>query len=94
MESDPAILKVGEGWIVLEVTAEPTVRPTFRGYAPVLPIRVIKTGLDYHLFISAKSIAEGLEPLRKARGGTFAGLCFSVRKAGADKMSPYEIKVE
>ena len=85
-------LKVSTGWIDVSVIDEPTVLMTFRGYAPVLPVRVEKTGLEYFLFISAKSIGEALDPLRESNGGRFIGLEFSIRKAGTDQFSRYEIK--
>ena len=86
------VLRVSTGWIQLRVLAEPIVRPTFKGYAPVLPVQNSKTGLSYLLFISAKSIADGLEPLRKDNGGCFTGMGFQIRKASDLKTSPYEIR--
>jgi len=85
-------LKVGTGWIDLVVTDEPTVYLTFKGYAPVLPVKVKQTGLDYYLYISAVSIGKAIEPLRKDNGGSFKNLEFSIRKADEDKFSPYELK--
>jgi hypothetical protein len=92
MDKEVPPLKVGTGWIGLAVTGEATVIQTFRGYAPVLPVKVIATGLDYILYISAKSLAEKLEPLREGNGGQFGGLTFSIRKAADEQFSPYEIK--
>jgi hypothetical protein len=85
-------LKVSTGWIELIVTGEPFVVPTWKGYAPVLPVKTKINGLDYILYISAKSFADGIEPLRQKNGGRFQGLSISVRKASADKFSLYEIK--
>ena len=84
-------LKVGTGWVELSVLDEPTVKVTYKGYAPVLPVRVHQTGLRYLLFISAKSLGEGIEPLRASNGGKFSGLSFKVRKAGPDTFAPYEV---
>jgi hypothetical protein len=92
MGRDIPPLKVGTGWIGVAVTGEATVIQTFKGYAPVLPVKVIATGLDYILYISAKSLAEKLEPLRNANGGRFGGLTFSIRKTADEQFSPYEIK--
>lgn len=85
------ILKVSIGWIELEATAEPTVRPGISGYQPVLPVRALKTGLDYVLYISAKSLTEAIEPLRKENNFRFTGLRFRIRKQSQDKFAPYEV---
>lgn len=85
-------LKVSTGWVELEALEEPTVIVTFKGYAPVLKVRVRQTGLDYLMYLSAKSIAEGLEPLRAKNAGHFAELCFRIRKQSEDQFAPYEIQ--
>jgi hypothetical protein len=87
-------LKVNTGWIELTVNGEPNVAITFKGYAPVLPVSVNQTGLDYILYIAAKSLAEALEPLRITNNGLFSGLQFSIRKSSEDRFAPYEIKVD
>ncbi len=84
-------LKVSTGWIELRVIGEPTVTVTFKGYAPVIPVKVTLTNLDYILYISSKSVAEGLEPLRKRNDNRFEGLHFSIRKQSEDKFAQYEI---
>ena len=40
-ETLPA-LKVGIGWIELEIISEPDVVLTFKGYAPILQVRKIR----------------------------------------------------
>lgn len=85
-------LEVKTGWIEVAITCEPFVVMTFKGYAPAANVRVTRTGLDYLLYLSAKSLAEGLEPLRKANHGRFAGLKFEIRKAAEDKFAKYEIR--
>ena len=79
-------LKVGEGWIGVFV------KMTVRGYAPVLPVKVVKTSLDYILYISAKSLAEPLEELRTQNDGGFTNLRFEVRKEGTERSSRYEVR--
>jgi hypothetical protein len=86
-------LKVGTGWVDIKVLSEPTVIATFKGYAPVLHVIVKRTKLEYLLYISAKSIAANLEPLRQINNNAFTGLEFSIRKANDDSFAPYEIKV-
>lgn len=92
MEARPPSLKVGTGWIELETIAEPDVILTIRGYAPVLRVRQLNPALDYLLYISAKSIAEPLEELRKDNGNLFVGVRFRIRKASMDRTSKYELE--
>ena len=86
-------LKVSTGWISIEVLGEPDVLLTFKGYAPVLPVKNVRTGLDYNLYISAKSLAEDLETFRQDNGGGFTGLKLEVKKEGVEKFSKYEIRL-
>ena len=85
-------LKVGTDWIGIEVVSEPTVLLTFRGYAPVLLVKVLKSGLKKHLYISAKSMAGPLEELRGRHGGNFTGLRLRLRKENDERMSKYIIE--
>ena len=87
-------LDVRTGWIDVTITSEPFVVMTFKGYAPAVNVRVVRTGLDYLLYISAKSLAEGLEPMRKANEGHFKGLQFGIRKAAEDKFAKYEVQAK
>ncbi len=84
-------LHVGTGWIELEITAEPTVKLTFQGYVPVVAVRVAATDLAYLLFVSAKSLAEQIEPLRQANGG-FRGLRLRLRKESTEKYARYQVE--
>ena len=86
-------LKVSTGWIELEIISEPNVVLTFKGYAPILRVRKSRTGVEYILYISAKSLAEPLEELRKNNGGIFKGIQLRIRKESMEKMSKYEIEV-
>jgi hypothetical protein len=92
MYDDLTSIKISTGWIDLLIINEPVVKMSFRGYIPALPVRVVKTDLDYLMYISAKSIAEKLEPLRIANNGSFSGIRISIRKETSDKFSGYEIK--
>lgn len=85
-------LKLGTGWTQLTVLGEPDVVLTFRGYAPVLPIRQNQNDLEYFLYISAKSLGEPLEELRKANDGRFTGLEIEIRKISTEKFATYEIR--
>ena len=85
-------LKISTGWVNVSVTGEPTVKMSFRGYAPVLPVQVVETKLDYLLYISAKSLSAELEPLRDSNDGKFLGLQFSLRKSSSEQTSAYEVQ--
>ena len=69
-KEDLPALKVSTGWIELEIISEPDVVLGFRGYTPILRVRKSRTSVEYILYISAKSLAEPLEELRKKNGGT------------------------
>ena len=85
-------LKVGTGWIELEITSEPDVILTFRGYAPILHVEKISNNLKYIFYISASSLGQTLEELRQNNAGTFKGIQFRVRKKDATPMAPYELE--
>ena len=92
MKKDISTLKVSTGWVNLTIVGEPDVILTFKGYAPVLPVMLDQNRLEYYLYISAKSIAEKLEPMRQSNEGKFSGLKISIRKTGDDRFSTYDIK--
>ena len=85
-------LRVGTNWIGIEVVSEPTVLLTFRGYAPVLLVKVLQSGLEKQLYIGAKSIAEPLEEIRNRHGGNFTGLRLRIRKESDEQMSKYVVE--
>ena len=85
-------LKLGTGWVRLLVEAEPEVVLTIKGYAPVIRVRALKTNLEYLLYISARSLAEPLERLRRGNGNKFTGLSFDLRKASLERMALYELR--
>ena len=88
----PPSLKVGTGWIELEIISEPDVALTFRGYAPILRVRKLSNDLEYIFYIQAVSLGRSLEELRQNNAGTFQGIQFRVRKKDATPMAPYEIE--
>jgi hypothetical protein len=93
MKKEIPTLKIGTGWLELKIVGEPDVLVTFKGYAPVLPVRLIKNDLEYYLYISAKSISEKLEPMRQNNNGFFSGINIAVRKISEDKFSAYDMKL-
>lgn len=90
MAEPRANLKVGIEWIAVEVVSEPYVVMSFRGYAPV--VDVTGPAGKQVLFISSKSISEGLDPLVQANGGKFLGLKLRLRKGSEDRMAPYVVE--
>jgi hypothetical protein len=83
-------LKVGVEWIAVEVLSEPFVVMSIRGYAPVVDVKAPEG--TFILYISSKSISEGLDPLVRANGGKFAGLKLRLRKETEDRMAPYIVE--
>ena len=65
---------------------------TFRGYAPIGPVRAASGAEEMTLFIAARSIAEPAEGLRSANGGRFEGPRSGVRKTGSDDQVPFELE--
>ena len=85
-------LKIGTAWTEIEIIGEPDVRMTFRGYAPVLPVKVTKNRLGYVLFISAKSLSDYMEALRIKNNNSFIGLKIRIKKETDDKFSKYVVE--
>ncbi len=80
--------------VILKIVSEPTVFLTFRGYAPVVEVRLDgdPAGETNFLYIAAKSLSEPLEELRRKNGGKFTGLHLRLRKESADKFAPYIVQ--
>jgi len=88
MEELP-ILKVGVISSRLTIISEPYVKLGFRGYMPCVNVMIEKSGLEKVLVISAKSLAEPLEALKKSNNDKFTGLTFALRKADESQTSLY-----
>lgn len=84
-------LKVGVEWIDVEVTSEPYVVMTMRGYAPVVEVRAASE--TRRMFIGSKTLSQALDPAVKKQGGRFTGLKFRVRKESGDQMAPYIVEM-
>ena len=85
-------LKVGTAWIEVEVVSEVDVVMSYKGYAPVLLVRIIQSGIVKQLYISAKSIALPLEQFRAANDNRFQGLRLRLRKDGAEMTAKYVVE--
>lgn len=85
-------LKIGTGWIDLKITSEPFVVMTFKGYIPAVHVKVLQNKLEKYLYIGAKSLAQGLEPLRKENENKFSELVIRIKKEDDSVMSPYRVE--
>ena len=84
--------RTGTTFTTLEVTSEPYLVLTFRGYTGAVEVLELATGSRYELLIGGiKSLAESLEPLRASNNGMFRGLRFRVKKESEDRFSPYVV---
>ena len=88
----PPSLKVSTGWIQLEIISEPDVVLTYKGYAPILRVRKLRTNVEFILYISARSLAEPLEKLRENNAYLFKGIRLQVRKESNASMAKYEVE--
>ena len=85
-------LKIGTGWVEIEILSEVDAKLTFKGYTPILRVVVTKTRLPYTLYIAPKSLAQPLEDLRRNHGGRFLGLRLRLRKQSSDQYAKYEVQ--
>ena len=84
--------RTGTTFTSLEVTSEPYLVLTFRGYTGAVEVLELATGSHYELLIGGiKSLAECLEPLRASNNGAFKGLKFRIKKESEDRFSPYVV---
>lgn len=86
------VAKFGTIWTDLEIVSEPNVILTFRGYAPIVLVRIEKSGITKVLYLSAKSLATPLEELREKNGGKFQGLKLRIRKESDEKLAKYVVE--
>lgn len=84
-------LRVGTEWTCIQVLSDPFVIYKRLGYAPVILVEVLESELRCILFVSAKSLAWRLEPIRQRRG-SLVGLNIRVRKKGEDRFSEYDVE--
>jgi hypothetical protein len=87
---DPLV--VGTEEQVVTIIMEPTVAFTYRGYVPAVVVRVEQTGEERLLYISAASMANPLESLRKKNDGRFSGIKIGVKKESPDRFAKYIVR--
>lgn len=83
-------LRIGIDPRLLLIKSEPEVLPTRRGYQPVMVVEEVHEGKEYLLFISAVSITDPLEEIRKDRG-QLVGSQILVKKLSEDPRSQYVV---
>lgn len=83
-------LKVGTEFVAVEITSEPYVVMTVRGFAPVVDVKA--PGGEFILYISSKSMSDGLVPLIEAQEGRFQGLKLKLKKESDDQMARYVVE--
>lgn len=86
------VIKVTTDWIDVEVIDGPEIILTRRGYIPSLIVRVGNSDVSGRLFIGSWSIAEKLEPIKRANNESFKGLKFKVRKESMEKFGKYQLE--
>ncbi len=77
--------------IVVEIVSEPKVVMTYRGYAPVVEVKVEGEAQNRLMYINSKSISTTLETLRLENNGKFTGITIRIRKESNDKFAKYII---
>ena len=84
--------RAGTTFTTLDVTSEPYLVLTFRGYIGAVEVCELATGSRYEFLIGGiKSLAESLEPLRASNNGMFRGLRFRIKKESRERFSPYVV---
>ena len=85
-------IRFGVEEVGLEIVSEPFVVNTFRGFAPVVDVKVEGEEGTKSMYISAKSLADSLTPLVEENGGKFTGLKLKIKKESADNRAPYVVE--
>ena len=77
--------------VVVEIVSEPRVVMTYRGYAPVVEVKVDGEAANKLMYINSKSISTTLEGLKNNNSGNFTGIKVRIRKESNDKFAKYII---
>ena len=85
-------LKIGTDWVALEIQSEPHVALVWSGYLPAVYVLDTSSQQIFEFYITSKSLAEGVEPLRQANGGRFTGLRFRIKKESRAQFTPYVVE--
>jgi hypothetical protein len=90
-EIEKDTLKIDTEPVRVQVLSEPYVVFNRFGYAPVIDVWVKKRKREYIMYLSAKSLGQGIEAIRQSNQSGFKGLEFWIRKETAEKTSKYMI---
>lgn len=74
----------------VELTSEPYVAVNTYGYAPVIDVLNLKTGEKQGLYVSAKSLAHGIEDHRLDQS-TIVGMRLRLSKTGPERTAAYRV---
>jgi len=85
-------IRFGVEEVVVEIVSEPFVVNTFRGFAPVVNVKMEGEEEPKSMYISAKSLADSLTPMVEENGGKFTGLKLRIKKESADNRAPYIVE--
>jgi len=85
-------LKITSQAILVEITSEPFVIYTSRGYAPAVTVKTSRDGKSFNLFISASSLGRALEAQRQANNGALLGLEIWVKRESDEQMAGYVVE--
>jgi hypothetical protein len=77
--------------VVVSIISEPRVVMTYRGYAPVVEVKVEGEESQKLMYINSKSISTTLESLKNENHGKFSGIKIRIRKESNDKFAKYII---
>ena len=79
-------------WTDLDMLSEPYVVITFKGYVAALEVLDIASNDHYEFLIAAKSLSDGMEPIRQENGGKFTGMQINIKKDSEERTSRYIVE--
>ncbi|MBI4249163.1 MAG: hypothetical protein HY611_06640 [Elusimicrobia bacterium] len=85
-------LQVSTRPLRIQIVSDAYLTLTQFGYTATVDVINLDTEQKFAFFIASKSVSTGLESLRQANKGSFAGLKIRVNKISDDKRSPYVVE--
>jgi hypothetical protein len=82
-------LKISDSKKLIKILSEPYVIFSRLGYQPAIDVEDVHKGEIFYLIISAVSLGEPLHEISKENEGKLSGLCISLQKESASRMSRY-----
>ena len=90
-ETDKDILKIDTEPVRVQILTEPYVVSNSFGYAPAINVWVKKRKREYVMYVSARSLAKGIEHIRQRNDGIFKGLEIWIKKESPEKTAKYVV---